>query len=142
MVRPSSKASLEAAASSTPSEGSHPPFGTGSLGSVQDATQKIVSNGRDDGEEGTRSRGGSAEGVRGRTDAACHSQTQLSGRFLLVITSTFPAARDIGIAQQTTRGVDRPLLLELLLMASAKGESTVGGVGGREGRRMTELERL
>lgn len=61
----SSKASREAAASSTPSDGSHPPFG----------------------------------------------KTQLSFRFLLVTRSTCPAERAIGIAQHTTRGVDRPLLL-------------------------------
>ena len=46
-------------------------------------------------------------------------QTQLSGRFRLVMTRILPAVRDIGMAQQTTRGVDRPLLLVLLLMATA-----------------------
>lgn len=38
-------------------------------------------------------------------------QTQLSGRFLLVMRRILPAARAIGIAQQTMRGVVRPLLL-------------------------------
>ena len=40
-----------------------------------------------------------------------YSQTQLFGRFRLVMTRTLPADRAIGIAQQTTRGVERPLLL-------------------------------
>lgn len=40
-----------------------------------------------------------------------HSQTQLFGRFRLVITRTLLADLAIGIAQQTTRGVERPLLL-------------------------------
>lgn len=40
-----------------------------------------------------------------------YSQTQWFGRFLLVMTRTLPAERAIGIAQQTTRGVERPLLL-------------------------------
>ena len=45
-------------------------------------------------------------------------QTQLSGRFLEVMTRTLPAVRDMGMAQHTTRGVDRPLLFddELLMV--------------------------
>lgn len=39
-----------------------------------------------------------------------YSQTHLSGRFLLVTTRTFPADLAIGIAQQTTRGVERPFV--------------------------------
>ena len=46
-----------------------------------------------------------------RAERTEHSQTQLFGRFLLVMTRTLPAERAIGMAQQTTRGVDRPLLL-------------------------------
>lgn len=39
-----------------------------------------------------------------------HSQTQLSGRLRLVTTRTWPAALEIGIAQHTTRGTERPLV--------------------------------
>jgi hypothetical protein len=83
-VRPSSEASRKAAASSTLSDGSQPPFGT----------------------ERTVSMGG-VEKVVGRP---LHLQTQWSGRLRLVTTRTFPAVLSIGIAQQTTRGVARPLV--------------------------------
>lgn len=38
-----------------------------------------------------------------------HLQTQLSGLVRLVITRTIPAALAMGMAQHTTRGVERPL---------------------------------
>ena len=60
-----------------------------------------------EGTRGTRHDGMEWDGAE-RTE---HSQTQLFGRFLLVMTRTLPAERAIGMAQQTTRGVDRPLLL-------------------------------
>jgi len=44
-------------------------------------------------------------GVRG-----CDLQTQWSERFRLETMRTFPAALEMGIAQHTTRGEDRPLL--------------------------------
>lgn len=46
-----------------------------------------------------------------------HSQTQLLGRLRLVMTSTLPAARAMGIAQHTMRGVERPLLVPIVVVA-------------------------
>ena len=64
-------------------------------------------------------------------DIERHSQTQLSGRFRLVITSILPAARDIGIAQHTTRGVARPLLLLVVMLSwgEVQGVERDGMVG-------------
>ena len=122
-MRPSSKASLEAAASSTPSEGSHPPFGTSTCSGstriellqvvrAQSGKSKNVSTAFGE-HEHTPERAETSGRARKRTQ---DSQTQLSGRFLLVMTRILPAVRDIGIAQHTTRGVDRPLLLPFVLM--------------------------
>ena len=54
----------------------------------------------------------SAKAQRRRTGRVgeCDSQTQWSERFLLETMRTFPAALEMGIAQHTTRGEDRPLL--------------------------------
>lgn len=49
-------------------------------------------------------------GVRGRD-----LQTQWSERFRLETMRTFPAAFEMGIAQHTTRGEDRPLLSPMLV---------------------------
>lgn len=57
-----------------------------------------------------------------------HSQTQLSGRFRLVMTSTLPDVRWMGIAQQTTRGVARPFVPPP--MAASGRRMVVVGCGG------------
>lgn len=54
-----------------------------------------------------------------------YSQTQFSGRFRLVMTRIFPAALDMGIAQQTTRGTVR-----FLLMVVNEGHATQDGRKG------------
>lgn len=84
MIRPSSEASLKAAASSPPSVDSQPPLGTRNTMLSQ---HMIVSQ------------------LLGR-----YLQTQKFGRFLLVMTRTLPAALAIGMAQHTTLGVERPFV--------------------------------
>ena len=49
------------------------------------------------------------------------SQTQLLGRFLLVIRSTLFADLAMGMAQHTTRGIERPLLLLLIVSCRCRG---------------------
>jgi hypothetical protein len=64
-----------------------------------------------------------------------HSQTHFSGRFRLVITSTLPDARAMGIAQQTMRGVERPFVAMMTAVL-------VGGVrAGRESRERTKKKK-
>jgi len=53
------------------------------------------------------------------------SQTQRSFLFLLVTRRILPAARAMGMAQQTTRGVERPLVL----MMGVDGKEQVSGRG-------------
>ena len=62
-------------------------------------------------------------GVRGRD-----LQTQWSERLRLDTMRTFPAALEMGIAQHTTRGEDRPLLSPI---GSREREGCLEGVGGR-----------
>ena len=136
--RPSSKASLDAAASSTPSVGSHPPLGT-------------VDESPKSGWRGIRSRGGGATNqIINRTAGSqsatspkrsdgwsaggCDLQTQWSERFRLETMRTFPAALEMGIAQHTTRGEDRPLLSPPIVNRIEKGFRR-GGEGKRVGRR-------
>lgn len=109
-MRPSSKASRDAAASSIPSDGSQPPFGTGAL--------KGVARRRRSGE-------GTEAEMRG------HSQTQLFGLLRLVMTSTLLADLAMGMAQQTTRGVERPLLL---IVKQADGAQSVATWSWRDER--------
>lgn len=62
------------------------------------------------------------------------SQTQLLGRLRLVITKTLFAFLAMGIAQQTTRGVDRPLLLMAAMrVLDEDGGGDGGGSGGGGG---------
>ena len=56
-------------------------------------------------------KGGAEKGYSKRQSEDEDSQTQLFGRFRLVTRRTLPAARAMGMAQQTMRGVERPLLL-------------------------------
>jgi hypothetical protein len=56
------------------------------------------------------------ERARERQEAS-DSQTQLFGRLRLVMRRTLLADLAMGIAQHTTRGVVRPLVLLLLLIA-------------------------
>jgi len=51
-----------------------------------------------------------SEGERWVGYGGCDLQTQWSERFRLETMRTFPAALEMGIAQHTTRGEDRPLL--------------------------------
>lgn len=52
-------------------------------------------------------------------------KTQRSFLFLLVTRRILPAARAMGMAQQTTRGVERPLVL----MMGVDGKEQVSGRG-------------
>ena len=57
-------------------------------------------------------------------------QTQWSERLRLETMRTFPAALEMGIAQHTTRGVDRPLLSPI---GSRERGGCLVGVGGEGG---------
>ncbi|EED82213.1 predicted protein [Postia placenta Mad-698-R] len=59
-----------------------------------------------------------------------HSQTQLFGLLRLVMTSTLLADLAMGMAQQTTRGVERPLLL---IVKQADGAQSVATWSWRAG---------
>ena len=101
-VRPSSTASRDAAASNVPSVVSQPPFGTEMRriqirmceNFIKEKNQHPFHSVHDN-----------------KRDIDRHSQIQLSGLFQPVITSTFPAACEMGIATQTVRGVERFLLI-------------------------------
>lgn len=67
-----------------------------------------------------------------------HSQTQLSLRFRLVTRSTFPAWRAIGMAQHTTRGVERPLVLLMLERGVAAERRREERDGKRERRQQKQ----
>jgi len=60
--------------------------------------------------EGGHTVSNKSEGERWTKYRGCDLQTQWSERFRLETMRTFPAALEMGIAQHTTRGEDRPLL--------------------------------
>ena len=74
------------------------------------------------------------ESKRWAEHRGCDLQTQWSERFRLETMRTFPAAFEMGIAQHTTRGEDRPLLPLLSPIGGWRRGVGVwrGGGGGEE----------